>query len=207
MAKVDSLASLLQEELKDLYDAEKQLTKALPKMIKKASADELRQGLEEHLRQTEQQVERLEQAFEHLGVPARGKKCKGMQNLISEGDEMVGEAKETATRDAVIIAAAQKVEHYEMAGYGTARTWAMRLGHDEVAQLLEKTLEEEKNADRRLTEVAESLVNPAAAEEGGGQARPSARSASARGARQTAADRSRQSSSRGRKSSRSRSRR
>src|SRR5512140_2967484 len=108
MANVNSLESLLQEELKDLYDAEKQITKALPKMMKKASADELREGLEEHLRQTEQQIERLEQAFEHLGIPARGKKCKGMQNLIAEGDEMIGEAEEDATRDAIIIAAAQK---------------------------------------------------------------------------------------------------
>lgn len=199
MANVDSLESLLQEELKDLYDAEKQITKALPKMMKKASADELRQGLEEHLQQTEQHIERLEQAFEHLGIPARGKKCKGMQNLIAEGDEMIGDAEEDATRDAIIIAAAQKVEHYEMAGYGTARTWAARLGQDEVAQLLEETLEEEKETDRRLTEVAESLVNPAAAEKGGEQPRARrGRSVSSRGSRQAAADRTRKPASRSR---------
>jgi len=166
MATVDSLEMLLQEELKDLYDAEKQLTKALPKMIKKATSEELRAALDEHLGQTEQHVERLEQAFEQLGIPARGKKCKGMQNLIAEGDDVIGEAEEDATRDAVMIAAAQKVEHYEISGYGTARTWAARLGNGDVAALLEETLEEEKEADQRLTQIAESLVNPAAAQEG-----------------------------------------
>ena len=192
MATVDSLEALLQEELKDLYDAEKQLTKALPKMIKKATAEELRSAQDEHLAQTEQLVERLEQAFEQLGIPVRGRKCKGMQNLIAEGEEMIGEAEEDATRDAVMIAAAQKVEHYEISGYGTARTWASRLGNEDVAALLEETLEEEKEADQRLTEIAESLVNPAAAEEEGDATagrRRQARARSSGGRRQHAADR------------------
>jgi ferritin-like metal-binding protein YciE len=196
MANVDSLETLLQEELKDLYDAEKQLTKALPKLAKKATAEELRAAIEEHLEQTEQHVERLEQAFEQLGIPARGKKCKGMQNLIAEGEEMIGEAEDDATRDAVMIASAQKVEHYEIAGYGTARTWATRLGNSDVAALLEETLDEEKETDQRLTQIAESIVNPAAAEEGeeeegmsAGRSRAT-RGSSSRGSRQVAADRS-----------------
>jgi len=122
MASIDSLNELLQDELKDLYDAEKQLTKALPKLSKKASAEELKEAITDHLRQTEEHVERLERAFEELGMPARGKTCKGMKNLISEGDDMIGNADQGAVRDAVMIAAAQKVEHYEIASYGTART-------------------------------------------------------------------------------------
>jgi len=166
MASLDSLEELLQEELKDLYDAEKQLTKALPKMSKKATARELKQAIDDHLQQTEQHVDRLEEVFDHLGIPAKGKKCKGMQNLIAEGDDMIGDAGEDASRDAVMIAAAQKVEHYEIAGYGTARTWATLLGKDDVAALLERTLEEEKEADQKLTSIAENVVNAAAAGEG-----------------------------------------
>jgi ferritin-like metal-binding protein YciE len=115
MATVDSLHALLEEELKDIYDAEKQLTKALPKLAKKASAPELKAGFEAHLQQTEEQIDRLEQVFEQLEMPARGKPCKGMKNLIAEGEEMIGEAEDDDTRDAVMIAAAQKVEHYEIA--------------------------------------------------------------------------------------------
>jgi ferritin-like metal-binding protein YciE len=170
MATMDTLNELLQEELKDIYDAEKQLTKALPKLAKKAGAEELRQAIEEHLQQTEQHVERLEQVFEQLGVPARGKKCKGMQNLIAEGDDAIKEAEDEAARDAVMIAAAQKVEHYEIAAYGTLRTWANLVGQREAASLLEETLEEEKETDQRLTEIAESSVNErAASEEGEGE--------------------------------------
>lgn len=163
MANLDSLEALLQDELRDMYDAEKQLTKALPKLAKKATADELREGFEEHLRQTEQHVERLEEVFEHMGMRARGKTCKGMKNLIAEGDDMIGDADDDATRDALMIAAAQKVEHYEIAGYGTLRTWATLLGKRDVASLLEQTLEEEKETDQKLTELAESFVNEAAA--------------------------------------------
>src|SRR5438552_2512513 len=150
--------------MKDIYDAEKQLTKALPKLAKKASATELKNAFEEHLRQTERHVERLEEAFEQLGMPARGKKCEGMKHLISEGDDMIGEADDEATRDAVMIASAQKVEHYEIAAYGTLRTWANLLGKADVAALMEETLEEEKEADQNLTSIAESFVNEAAAE-------------------------------------------
>lgn len=164
MAGIDSLESLFQDELKDIYDAEKQITKALPKMIKKAGADELRAAFEEHLQQTEQQIQRLEEVFEQLGMPARGKKCIGMQNLLKEGAEMMAEAEDDDTRDALMIAAAQKVEHYEIATYGTLRVWANLLGHEESAALFEETLEEEKETDQRLTAIAESFVNQAAAD-------------------------------------------
>jgi ferritin-like metal-binding protein YciE len=193
MASMDTLNDLLEGELKDLYDAEKQLTKALPKLAKKASAEELRDAFEEHLQQTEQHIERLEQAFDHLGIPAKGKKCKGMQNLISEGDDMISDADDDAARDAVMIAAAQKVEHYEIASYGTARTWANMVGQSEVASLLEETLEEEKETDEKLTELAESFVNQMADREGaqGSARRGVRRGVAGRTARQTAADRKR----------------
>lgn len=164
MPNVESLEELLQEELKDIYDAEKQLTKALPKLAKKASSPELKEAFEEHLRQTEQHVERLEQVFEQLEIPARGKKCEGMKHLIAEGDDMMSDAEDDATRDALMIAAAQKVEHYEIASYGTLRTWATLLGHNEIAGILEETLDEEKDTDEKLTQIAESFVNQQAAE-------------------------------------------
>lgn len=205
MAGIDSLESLFQDELKDIYDAEKQITKALPKMIKKAGHDELREAFEEHLQQTVQQVERLEQAFELLEMPARGKKCVGMQYLIKEGQEMMAEAEDDDTLDALMIAAAQKIEHYEIAAYGTLRVWANLLGHSDAASLFEETLDEEKDTDQKLTAIAESLVNPAAADtedEGEEEAEPSpamrvVRGAQGRGVkggvaagRQQAADRS-----------------
>jgi ferritin-like metal-binding protein YciE len=219
MAGIDSLDTLLKEELKDTYDAEKQLTKALPKMAKKATAQELKDAFQEHLQQTEQHLERLEQVFEALELPVRGKKCKGMQNLIKEGEEMIAEAEDDATRDALMIAAAQKVEHYEIAAYGTMRVWANVLGQSEVAGILEETLEEEKETDQKLTQIAEAFVNQASADEGGeeeeeigarGQTR-GARGGSSRG-RQLAADRARSESARssgssgGARSTRSRSR-
>jgi ferritin-like metal-binding protein YciE len=201
MASLDSLEELLQEELKDIYDAERQLTKALPKLVKKASAGELQDAFEEHLRQTRQHVERLEQAFEQMGMPVRGKKCEGMQHLIAEGDEMIADAEDDATRDAVMIAAAQKVEHYEIASYGTIRTWANLLGKHDVAALMEDTLEEEKETDQRLTSIAESFVNEAAAQGDDEQedARPARnrktagarRAATTNARRQQAADRKR----------------
>lgn len=165
MAGIDSLEELLVDELKDIYDAEKQITKALPRMIKKAGNDQLRTAFEEHLRQTEQQIERLEQVFEQFEIPARGKKCLGMQNLIKEGQEMMAEAEDDDTRDALMIAAAQKIEHYEIASYGTMRVWANLLGHTEAAALFEETLDEEKETDQLLTTIAESFVNQAAADE------------------------------------------
>jgi ferritin-like metal-binding protein YciE len=164
MANLDSLHALLEEELKDIYDAEKQLTKALPKLAKKASSPDLKAGFEAHLRQTEEQIDRLEQVFEYLEMPAKGKKCKGMKNLIAEGEEMMADAEDDATRDALMIAAAQKVEHYEIASYGTVRTWAQLLGKSEVASLLEESLEEEKETDEKLTTIAEAYVNQEAAE-------------------------------------------
>jgi ferritin-like metal-binding protein YciE len=164
MASMESLEELMHDELKDIYDAEKQLTKALPKLAKKATAAELKEAFEEHLGQTERHIERLEEVFEQLGLPARGKKCEGMQHLIAEGEEMIGEAEDDATRDAVMIASAQKVEHYEIASYGTLRTWANLLGQSEIAGLLEETLEEEKETDQNLTAIAESFVNEEAAE-------------------------------------------
>jgi ferritin-like metal-binding protein YciE len=205
MAGIDSLETLMQEELRDIYDAEKQLTKALPKMAKKATSEELKTAFEEHLRQTEQQIERLDQVFEQLELPARGKRCEGMKSLIKEGEEMISEAADDSTRDAVMIAAAQKVEHYEIAAYGTLRTWATVLGQAEVASLIGETLEEEKQADQKLTQIAEAFVNQASAEEGGEeeegeeQAAPRGRgqtaAAPSRG-RQQAADRAGRSSSR-----------
>jgi ferritin-like metal-binding protein YciE len=195
MPSVDSLEELFQDELKDIYDAEKQLTKALPKLAKKATAEELRRALQGHLRETEQHVKRLEKVFEQLGMPARGKKCIGMQNLLKEGDEMIAEAEEDATRDAVMIASAQKVEHYEIASYGTVRTWANVLGKRDIAGMLEDTLEEEKDADQKLTSIAESFVNAASAQEGDEEEeeapkRGSRSSTSTRG-RHVAADRKR----------------
>jgi ferritin-like metal-binding protein YciE len=192
MATLDSLQALLEEELKDIYDAEKQLTKALPKLAKKASSPDLKAGFEAHLQQTEDQIDRLEQVFEQLEMPARGKPCKGMKHLIAEGEEMIAEAEEDATRDAVMIASAQKVEHYEIAAYGTVRTWAQLLGKSDVAALLEESLEEEKETDQRLTAIAESTVNQAAASEGEeeDEEKPATRRAStARTSRQAAAER------------------
>jgi ferritin-like metal-binding protein YciE len=190
MPKIESLEELLQEELKDIYDAEKQLTKALPKLAKKASSPELKSAFEEHLRQTEQHKERLEQVFEQMAMPVRGKKCEGMKHLISEGEEMIGEAEDDSTCDALMIAAAQKVEHYEIAAYGTLRTWANVLGRNEVAGILEKTLDEEKETDEKLTQIAEGFVNEEAAH-GTGTRDSQMRGRSKGGARAAAADRSR----------------
>lgn len=168
MASIDSLNELLVDQLKDLYDAEKRLTKAIPKLAKKASNDQLRTALEEHLQETEQQVARLEEAFEHLGETAKAKPCAGMRGIIEEGDEHVGEDYEDdGLRDAVIIGSAQRVEHYEIAAYGTAIAHAKLLGQDEVVQLLVESMNEEKAADEKLTEIAEGVVNLDAASEDG----------------------------------------
>jgi ferritin-like metal-binding protein YciE len=163
MATVDTLHALLVEQMRDLLDAERQITKALPRMAKKASSGAVQAAFREHLEVTQEQIERLTRAFEELGEPARAKKCKGMQGLIEEAQEDMQEIDDEDVLDAALIAHAQKVEHYEMAGYGTARTHAQRLGLDDVAQLLEQTLQEEKETDRKLTELAESMVNPQAA--------------------------------------------
>ena len=160
MASIDSLKELLVEQLKDIYDAEKRLTKAIPKLAKKATNDQLRTALTEHLEETEQQVARLEEAFEHLGETAKGKPCAGMRGIIEEGNEHVGEDyDDDGLRDAVIIGSAQRVEHYEIAAYGTAIAHAKLLGQDEVVDLLVISMNEEKAADEKLTEIAEGVVN------------------------------------------------
>jgi len=163
---MESLDELLAEELKDIYSAEKQLLRALPKMAKKASARELKTALQEHTEMTQRQVERLEDVFAALGKPPKAKTCKAMQGLIEEATEIMQEDASPAVLDAGIIAAAQKVEHYEIASYGTVRTWARLCGQEEAANLLQETLDEESQTDERLTELAESIVNPRA-EEGG----------------------------------------
>jgi ferritin-like metal-binding protein YciE len=160
-----SLDDLLREELRDLLDGETQITKALPRMAKAVESEPLRQSLQMHLRQTEEQIERLHRAFELLDERPRKKTCHGIKGLIEEAREMMQELDRGPVLDAALIGAQQKVEHYEIAAYGTVRTFATRLGHDEVAALFEETLEEEKATDEKLTEVAESLVNPEAADE------------------------------------------
>ena len=157
--KLDSLNTLFVEELRDLYSAENQLLKALPKMAKAATSEELRQAFEDHLRQTEDHVERLEEIFEKLDKKPTGKTCHGMKGLIEEGSEIMKEDGEGFVLDAGIIAAAQKVEHYEIAGYGTVRTFAQMLGEEDAADLLQQTLDEEGETDQRLTELAEEVVN------------------------------------------------
>jgi ferritin-like metal-binding protein YciE len=163
MTKVTTMEELFIEELRDLYDAETQLTKALPKMAKAAASDELRNAFEEHLGQTENQVERLKRIFELSSEKPTGKKCAAMSGLIKEGAEIASDTEGTAVRDAGLIAAAQKVEHYEISGYGSARTHAELLGNNEAVRLLEETLREEKQADEKLTELAQSRINEEAA--------------------------------------------
>ncbi len=161
--KLESLESLLIHEMKDLLNAEKQLTKALPKMAKAATNPGLRQAFEDHLEETRKQVHRLEEAIEHLGASARGVKCHAMEGLVKEGEELLkNDEVDPHVLDAALICAAQRVEHYEMAGYGCAVTFARQLNHTRVAELLETTLEEEKAADAKLTSLAESGINEAA---------------------------------------------
>jgi ferritin-like metal-binding protein YciE len=158
-SKMTTLEDLYIDTLKDLYSAEKQLVKALPKMAKNAQSPDLQKAFQEHLRQTEGQVERIERIFQELEGSPRGKKCMGMEGLIEEGNELMQEDAEPDVMDAGLIAAAQKVEHYEIAGYGTARAWAQRLGYDKAARLLQETLEEESMANEKLNKIAESHVN------------------------------------------------
>jgi ferritin-like metal-binding protein YciE len=158
-SKMRTLEDLYVDHLKDLYSAEKQLVKALPKMAKNASSPDLQKAFQEHLRQTERQVERIERIFSELDGSPRGKKCVGMEGLIEEGNEIMKEDAEPEVMDAGLIAAAQKVEHYEIASYGTVRAWAERLGFDRAARLLQETLDEESMANEKLTQIAESHVN------------------------------------------------
>jgi ferritin-like metal-binding protein YciE len=161
--KIESLNDLLIEEMRDIYHAEKQLLKALPKMAKAAESPDLRDALTNHRKQTEGQVNRLESAFEKLGVAARGKKCLAMEGLIAEGEETIEEGLPAPLGDLAIIAAAQKVEHYEISGYGTLIALANNCGYADVAKLLKQTSEEESSADSTLTRVAESLMKSVAA--------------------------------------------
>jgi ferritin-like metal-binding protein YciE len=155
----NELHELFLEELADIYNGEQQLTKALPKMAKAAQSDELRQAFESHLQETENQISRLEQVFETLGESVKRKVCKGLKGIIEEGSEMIQEQKGSNALDAALINAAQKAEHYEIASYGTVCAWAKQMNHDEVLELLHETLDEEKTADEKLTQIAESAAN------------------------------------------------
>src|SRR5687768_4556815 len=160
----ENLHELFVDELKDIYDAEKQLTKALPKMAKASDSEDLRAGFEEHLEITRMQVNRLEEIFKSLGMAARGKPCEGMKGLIEEGQEKMQELEQGPTLDAALIASAQKVEHYEIASYGTLATFAEILGLQDAKDLLGQTLDEEKEADEKLTQVAGQINFEAEAE-------------------------------------------
>ena len=166
---LDSLEKLFIEELKDIYNAEKQLTRALPRMAKAAESPELEQAFTSHLKETEGQIKRLERVFQEVGQAVRGKKCKGMEGLIEEGKEKMEEDGEVEVKDAALIASAQKVEHYEIAAYGCLRTYAELLGYSEAAQLLQQNLQEEEAADKKLNALAEGGINESAAMAGAGQ--------------------------------------
>ena len=161
---MDSLKDLYVDELKDLYNAENQLVKALPKMAKKASAPELRRAFESHLEQTKVHVDRLEKIFKGLGEKPSGKICKAMKGLVEEGKEIIEEDGDDSVLDAALIGAAQRVEHYEIAGYGVVRTFASLLGDDNAASILQRTLNEEAETDKKLTGLAESIINVEASE-------------------------------------------
>lgn len=157
--KLNNLKDLLIHELRDIYNAEQQITKALPKMIKAASSDQLKKAFDEHLMVTEKQIERLDKVFDLMGEKAKGEKCKAMEGIIKEAESMMTEKADASVMDAALIAEAQRVEHYEIAAYGTVCTYAKQLGMDEVLNLLHKTLEEEKQTDEKLTMIAEKSIN------------------------------------------------
>lgn len=160
MAKLDSPRDLLIEELKDLHNAESQLLKALPKMAKAASSDELKEAFTQHLEETQGHVTRLEEIFETLGIPPKGKKCLAMEGLIAEGSEMMEEDAIPEIKDLALIVAAQKIEHYEIAGYGSCRALSELMGENDIADQLQMTLDEEGETDKKLTEIAESIELP-----------------------------------------------
>ncbi len=163
--KENTLRDLFLDELRDLYDAENRIVKALPKLAKAANSEELRSGFEEHLEQTKEHVERLKQVFGELDEKASAKKCPGIIGILQEGEEMMDEDYEGSVADAALISAAQRVEHYEIAAYGCVHSWAQELGEEKAAELLEKTLNEEKETDEKLTELAEQ-INASANSEG-----------------------------------------
>lgn len=156
----DSLDDLLLAQLQDLYDAELRLVDAIPKMADGCQSNDLRQALLQHLQETRGHVSRLEQIFEIMGVEPQRITCEAMKGIVKEGGEVLSASGDPSVRDAAIIAAAQRVEHYEMAGYGSVRTWAAQLGRTDIAEMLQSTLDEEGNADKILTEIAEQSVNP-----------------------------------------------
>jgi ferritin-like metal-binding protein YciE len=166
---LDSLHDLYVDELKDIHSAERQLLRALPRMAKAAESPELRSAFESHLKETEKQVERLDKIFAELEKKATGKKCKGMEGLIEEGKEMMEEEAEPAVMDAALIAAAQRVEHYEIAAYGCVRNYAELLGYTSAARLLQQSLDEEEAADKKLSQLAEGGINEAAVAVGVGE--------------------------------------
>jgi ferritin-like metal-binding protein YciE len=168
---MESLHDLLTDELKDMFSAETQLTKALPKMAKAATNPELKRAFQDHLKQTEEHVRRVERICNNLEMKPRGKKCMGMEGLIEEGKEIMQEEAEADVMDAGLIGAAQKVEHYEIAAYGTARTHAQQLGYTDAARELQMILDQESEANELLTQIAERMVNPEAAMPGNGQCR------------------------------------
>jgi ferritin-like metal-binding protein YciE len=194
MPQEKTLHEMFVMEIRDIYDGERQITRALPKMIKKATSTQLRKALDHHLQQTQGHLERLEQVFAELDETARGKHCDGIAGLLEEGKAVMEEDLDDATMDACLIGAGQRVEHYEMAAYGTLLAWARAMGHDEVAGLFEQTLEEEKAADEKLSSIAEGGVNQEAADsahpERDEDAEETAMSGGARrGARRTAGSR------------------
>jgi ferritin-like metal-binding protein YciE len=157
MMKDNTLRELFIDELRDLYDAESRLVKALPKMAKASNSDELRSGIEHHLQQTKQHLERLKEVLTSLDEKPSGKKCPGMIGILQEGEELMDEDYDGSVMDAALISAAQRVEHYEIAAYGCVHTWAQELGEENAAELLEKTLNEEKETDAKLSELAEQI--------------------------------------------------
>jgi ferritin-like metal-binding protein YciE len=161
--KLNSLQDVFVEQLGDLRSAEEQLVKALPKMASAANSPELKEAFEHHLEQTRNHVQRIEEVVANVGLDVPTEHCKGMEGLIKEGDDIVSATGDPAAKDAALIAAAQRVEHYEIAGYGSARTFAQRLGKSDVARLLQETLDEEGATDKKLTQIAETTVNPKAA--------------------------------------------
>ncbi len=163
LMEIQTLSELYVTELKDLYSAEKQIIRALPKMVKAASNDQLKAGFQQHLEETKEQAARLEKLLKSHEETTRGPKCKGMEGVLKEGEEMIEEAEEGEVRDAGLIAAAQRVEHYEIAGYGCARTYAELLNDTDGAKLLKQTLDEEAATDKKLTKLAKSTINLAAA--------------------------------------------
>jgi ferritin-like metal-binding protein YciE len=185
MAEETTLHEAFIEELRDTYDAEKQLTKALPKLAKAASDPKLREAFEMHLEETRRQIERLEQVFESIDEKARGKHCEGIAGIIEEGKAIMDEDFDETTMDACLIAAGQRAEHYEMAAYGTLVAWAEAMGHTDAARLLQQTLDEEKAADKKLSGLAEGGINQSAASAAHPEEESEASMAEARGSRKS----------------------